>query len=491
MERFDIFKDIAERTGGDIYLGVVGPVRSGKSTFIKRFMDLLVLPKIQDANVRERTKDELPQSGTGRTIMTTEPKFIPDDAIAIQIQNLSLRVRLVDCVGYTVPGARGYEEDSVPRMVLTPWFDEPIPFQQAAEIGTKKVITEHSTIGLVVTTDGSITDIPRQDYVQAEERVIRELKELSKPFIILLNSTHPFSSATRDLARELTEKYGVNVVPVDCLQMGDEDAIEILHKVLYEFPLREVNIRLSRWVDALDSNHWLRERAYSSVYEIIDKIERIKDVEKIVNELSGLDFSEGAVLHKAELGTGIVDIELKAKEELFYKVLAELTGLVIEGNHHLVQHLKEMSAIKRKYEKVARALEEVEENGYGVVVPSVDDIVFEEPERFRQGPRVGVKLKASAPSIHMIKTNINTEVTPFLGTEKQGEEMLRYLSEEFESNPEKIWNSDFLGKPLHELIQEGIQSKLQRIPENAHLKLQETLTKIVNEGSGGLICIIL
>jgi len=492
VERFDIFRDISERTGGSIYIGVVGPVRTGKSTFIKRFMDLLVLPNIEDDHTRERTRDELPQSGAGRTVMTTQPHFVPDEPIEITFQeNVSFKVRLVDCVGYAVQGALGFHEEGGPRMVRTPWFDHEIPFEEAAEIGTRKVIEEHSTIGLVVVTDGSITDLPRSAYVEAEERVIQELQEIGKPYLVLLNSTRPESAATRQLAQELEERYGVAVCPVNCLEMTENEILELLHEVLFEFPVREIGVRLPAWVEELDSDHWLTKKYLEAIEETIAPVERLRDVDKAVQRFAEYDFIDRVSLAKMALGTGTATIQLGVRENLFYQVLQELTGFEIQGDHHLIRLMRDLAHAKAEYDKLAEALAQVEETGYGIVTPRLEDISFNEPEIVRRGGQFGIKLQASAPSIHMVRANIVTEVTPFVGAEKQGEELARYLTEEFEKDPGKVWNSDFLGKSLQDLVREGIQSKLTRMPANARKKLQETLTKILNEGSGGLICIIL
>lgn len=492
MEKFDIFRDITERTGGSVYIGVVGPVRTGKSTFIKRFMDLLVLPNIKDANVKERTQDELPQSGAGKQIMTTQPHFVPDEPVGLTMQdNVAFRVRLVDCVGYPVAGARGFADETGPRMVRTPWFEQPIPFADAAELGTRKVIAEHSTIGLVLVTDGSITDIPREDYVEAEERVINELQELGKPFLVILNSTKPESRSAQELAAALEKKYGVTVVPVNCLEMSQADILGLLHEVLFEFPVREIGVRLPAWVDELDDTHWLRQSFLAAVTRAVEPIYRLRDVDASLQTLSTADYVESVKLAGMDLGTGTATLQVAVDESLFYKVLQEITGFEITGNHQLIRLMQELAVAKREYDKLADALAQVDENGYGIVAPRLEDITFDEPEIIRKGGQFGVKLTASAPSIHMVRANIMTEVTPFVGTEKQGEELARYLSEEFEKDPGKVWNSDFLGKSLQELVKEGIQSKLTRMPDNAQQKLQYTLTKIVNEGSGGLICIIL
>ncbi|MBE3588710.1 MAG: stage IV sporulation protein A [Thermoanaerobacteraceae bacterium] len=492
MEKLDIFRDMAERTGGDIYVGVSGGVRTGKSTFIKRFAELLMIPNIENPYDRERAKDELPQSGAGRTVMTTEPKFVPNEAVEITLSpNLKVKMRLVDCVGYRVEGALGYEEEDGPRMVTTPWFEEPIPFQEAAEIGTRKVIADHSTIGIVVTTDGSITDIPRENYIEAEERVIAEFKDINRPFLVLLNSTHPRDTETLALAGELADKYDVPVLPVDCLQLTQQDALFILETVLMEFPVNEVNIALPLWVEELESRHWLRQQFENTVRETIQNVRRLRDVHGAVENLADCDFIQSVNLTRMDMGTGVAAIEITSPQELYYRVLSEESGLPIEGDHDLFRLVKELAVAKREYDKVARALAEVRESGYGVVTPTLDEMVLEEPQLIRQGSHFGVKLKATAPSIHMIKADIATEITPIIGTERQCEELVRYMLNEFESNPQKIWQSEIFGKSVHDLVREGIQNKLYRMPENAQVKLQETLQRIVNDGSGGLICIII
>ncbi|MEN6390411.1 MAG: stage IV sporulation protein A [Syntrophomonas sp.] len=492
MEGNNILNDIAVRTGGDIYLGVVGPVRTGKSTFIKRFMELMILPNIQDIYDRERAKDELPQSGAGKTITTTEPKFVPNEAIQITTQNgLSLKVRLVDCVGYAVGGALGYEEDEEPRMVKTPWFDYEVPFEEAAEIGTRKVITDHATIGIVVTTDGSISDIPRASYEEAEARVVNELQELNKPFIILLNSTVPFDKDTMTLADELVEKYGVSVVPVDVARMSTEQIYNILEEVLYEFPVQEVNIKLPRWVDELDEDFWLREDLELAVREILNGIRKVRDIDKAVEKLSEVENISYVSLEEMDLGTGTAAVDVTVPEELFYRSLSDVSGFEVQGTHDVMRLMKDFSGAKREFDKVASALEEVKNSGYGVVTPRLEEMLLEEPELIRQGSRFGVKLKAKAPSLHIIKADITTEITPIIGTEKQCEELVRYMLDEFEEDPTKIWESNIFGKSLHDLVREGIQNKIHRMPENAQIKLQDTLQRIVNEGSGGLICIII
>lgn len=420
MENLNIFRDIAERTGGDIYLGVVGPVRTGKSTFIKRLMELLVLPNIEDANDKERAVDELPQSGAGRMIMTVEPKFIPQEAVQIVIRDgLKMKVRMVDCVGYTVDGALGYEEEEGgPRMVMTPWFDEAVPFQEAAEIGTRKVIADHSTIGIVLTTDGSVTELARDNYLDAEERVIEELKELGKPFIVVLNTLYPEAYESIELAQNLEEKYDVPVLSINCAEMSYDDILNILQEALYEFPVQEVNIKLPLWIEELDSDHWLRSELEQAIKEAVAGVNRLRDIDQAVEKIRESEFVEAALLQEMNLGTGVADIELHSQEGLFFRVLEEVSGLIVSGEHDILRLLRDLSRAQSELEKMAPALEEVQELGYGVVAPSLDDMILEEPELIRQGNRFGVKLKASAPSLHIIKADITTEITPIIGTAK-------------------------------------------------------------------------
>jgi stage IV sporulation protein A len=492
VEAYNIYQQIAERTQGDIYIGVVGPVRTGKSTFIKRFMDLLVIPNIENTYQKERAKDELPQSATGRTIMTTEPKFVPNEAVEITIdENVKLKVRLIDCVGYLVKGALGYLENNAPRMVSTPWYDHQIPFEEAAEIGTKKVINEHSTIGLVITTDGSITDISREEYIEAEKRVVSELKEINKPFVIVLNSTRPSDPETLKLKEELEAKYSVPVINVNCAQMRLEDINTIMEKVLYEFPVSEIGINIPRWIEALEDDHWLKVDLIDSIRESLRNISKIREVKGCVQNLGEYEFVKKAYIERINLGEGNVLVELSAEDGLFYRILSEETGFEVDGDHRLIGLLKDLARIKKEYERVEYALHEVRVKGYGMVMPQMDELSLEEPEIIKQGNRFGVKLKASAPSIHMIRADIETEIAPLVGTEKQSEELVNYLLKEFEGEPGKIWESNIFGKSLYELVGEGLQNKLFRMPEDAQLKLQETLQRIINEGSGGLICIIL
>ena len=492
MENLEIYEDIKSRTDGDIYVGVVGPVRTGKSTFIKNFMDLLVIPNIENSYKKERARDELPQSAAGRTIMTTEPKFVPNEAIEITIgENLKLRTRLVDCVGYLVNNALGYMEEDVPRMVKTPWSDTEMPFEEAAEIGTRKVITEHSTIGILVTTDGSITEIPRDDYVEAERRVVNELKALNKPFVIVLNTSNPYNQETEELAKELEEEYGVSVIPTDCTNLNTEDINNIFGKILYEFPVERININFPEWIDGLDDEHELKKELYCEIKEAFKDVKTIKTINNGVSRISKTEIIVKTTINKIDLGTGAVSIEITLNNTLFYKILTEITGINITNEAELFTTINNLSKIKREYDKVDMALQEVKQKGYGIVMPSMDELILDEPEIVKQGSRFGVKLKAKAPSIHMIRADIETEVSPIVGSEKQSEELVNYLLSEFESDPIKIWESNIFGKNLHELVNEGLQNKLYRMPEDAQGKLQETLERIVNEGSGGLICIIL
>ncbi len=492
MASTSIYSDIATRTKGDIYIGVVGPVRTGKSTFIKQFMDTLVIPNITDASKKDRAIDELPQSASGRTIMTTEPKFIPEDAVEINLpDNACFKVRMIDCVGYIVPSSLGYIEGDTPRMVKTPWFEKEIPFNMAAEIGTQKVISEHSTIGLVITTDGSVTDIPRAEYEEAEARVISELKEIEKPFLVLLNSANPDSPETVALASALSQKYGVLVKAVNCKNLSQDSIKDIIAEILFEFPVKEVKINLPGWVMSLDNEHWLKKSVCESIKDFSSTLKKVRDVTDFSNKIVECENIHSALIKEIDLASGSAEIDAKIPNSIFYKILSENTGLDIENEEQLMSNIAELAQMKKQYLRLKDAIDEVEATGYGIVMPTIDELSLEEPEIMRQGGRYGVRLKASAPSIHMMKANINTEVAPIVGSESQSEELVMYLLKEFEENPSKIWESNIFGKSLHELVNEGLHNKLYRMPGNARMKLQETLEKVINEGCSGLICIIL
>lgn len=492
MENYEIYQDIAKRTQGDIYIGVVGPVRTGKSTFIKKFMELLVLPNIEDSYKKERAIDELPQSASGKTIMTTEPKFIPNEAVEISLeQNIKMKARLVDCVGYLVSPALGYLEEDMPRMVKTPWSEEEMPFETAAELGTKKVITEHSTVGIVVTTDGSITDIPRGEYLEAENRVIEELKEYKKPFIILLNCQNPKDVYSIELAQDLSNKYHTTVIPVNCLELSIDDINSIFSQLLYEFSIERVQINYPKWINGLNRDSELKQTLFEVVKNSFDNVSKIKDLQNSYKKMEQCEYIKKVNLEEVNLGNGIVSIEADLEESLFYEMLTSITGMQIKNEGELFSCMNEFSKIKKEYDKLSYALHEVNERGYGIVSPGIEDLILEEPEIVKQGQRFGVKLKAKAPSIHMMKITTETEVSPIVGSEKQSEDLVKYLLSEFENDPKKIWESNIFGKNLHEIVNEGLQNKLAKMPEEAQGKLRETLERIVNEGSGGLICIIL
>ena len=492
MEKYNIYNDISKRTDGDIYIGVVGPVRTGKSTFIKNFMELLVIPNIENETRRERTIDELPQSAAGRTIMTTEPKFIPNEAVEVNVgDNVRFKTRLVDCVGYLVDDAIGYMEGDIPRMVRTPWFDEEIPFEKAAEIGTRKVIEEHSTIGFLVTTDGSFTGIDRNDYLSAEERCVNELKELNKPFVIILNTTRPNDDDTILLASNMEEKYNSPVVICDCARIDMYDINTILEKILYEFPVSQIGINLPDWVEQLDMDHWLKKDLMNCIKNNFVNISNLRQIDKIVSNICQNVNISDAVINEINLDVGNVKININVEDSLFTKILSEYSGFDIKEKGDIFSIVYEMSKVKHEYDKVFKAMNDVKEKGYGVVNPGIEELILEEPEIVKQGSRFGVKLKAKAPSIHMIRADIETEVSPIVGSEKQSEDLVNYLLAEFESDPIKIWESNIFGKSLHELVNEGLQNKLAKMPEDAQMKIKDTLQKIINEGSGGLICIIL
>ena len=491
MQNTSIYHDIATRTGGDIYLGLVGPVRTGKSTFIKRFMETLVIPNIEDVYARERAKDELPQSGSGRTIMTAEPKFVPEDAVNVTLDGgVSFSVRLIDCVGYMVDGASGQFEDGAERMVATPWFDEEVPMSRAAEEGTRRVITDHSTIGVVMTTDGSVCGIERESYVPAEERVVGELREIGKPFVLVLNSADPSGEAAQELRAELADKYGVACVCVNCLNLTAEDIDEILKLALYEFPIAELGIYLPSWLDALGADSPLRGDMLSGIAEAVQGMSRVRDAFSIMDALGGREDVSDAGVTAVDMGTGCVTARIDLPRSLYYETISEQCGFEIRDDGDLMSLLTHVRDIKADYDHISGALRDVREKGYGVVMPLPGELHLEEPQIVRQGGRYSVRLKASAPSIHMMMTNIETEVTPALGGEKASEEIMGFLLQGFDGDVSKIWESNIFGKSLYDIAEEGLEAKIKRMPPSVQAKLRNTMQRIVNEGSGSLICIV-
>lgn len=488
----NIYEEIGRRTDGNIYLAVAGPVRTGKSTFVKRFMEELVIPAIDNVYHRERARDELPQSGSGRTITTSEPKFIPETAVEIQPDGATkLRVRLIDSVGYMVNGAVGAEEDGQPRMVTTPWYDHEIPLTEAAEKGTKKVMEDHCTIGLIVTTDGSITDIPREDYIDAEHRSITDMQKTGKPFLVLLNSAHPEAPETKELAAELSAQYGVTVYPVSCLALSQEDILEILGRLLYEFPVQELQFFLPGWVTALPEEHPVKAGLYQALKEMARQAEKLRQAQAVFSQTPPDTQVESIQMRAIDPGSGVVSMALLFPEQLFYQVLSQQSGVEISGDGALMQLLSELTNAKREYDRVAGALEQVKATGYGIVMPTTEEMKLEKPEIVRKNGSYGVKLKASAPSIHMLRADITTDLSPMVGGEKQSEDLVNYLLAEYEGDTEKLWESNIFGKSLFELVNEGLNTKLSKMPEDARMKLRDTVQRIINEGSGGLICIIL
>ncbi len=486
-----IYYDIAKRTESEIYIGVFGPVRSGKSTFIKRFMDTLVIPNMEDTSLIERTVDELPQSSSGRTIMTTEPKFIPEQAVKIKLEDsASFNVRMIDCVGYIMPSAIGYIEENEPRMVKTPWFDEPIPFNMAAEIGTQKVITEHSTIGVLVTSDGSITDIPREEYEEAEERAINEVNSTGKPYVIILNCLYPDSENVLYLAERLALKYLVPVIPLNCLEIKENEIKEIIKKLLYMFPLNEVQYKLPSWILSLDNDHWLKAALINRIKENM-YIKKVAQVSAMKDNIEKCEYIEEIKTDNLDLGSGTMQARIIINPELIYRVLGERIGISFKDESDLYDYLVNMAEIKKKYSKIEEALQSVEETGYGIVMPEMGDLTLEDPVVIKQNSKYGIKLKANAPSIHMMRANICTEITPLVGSEEQSEELISYLMSEFSEDPVKIWSSNLFGKSIHELVNEGIHTKLSKMPEDARDKVRETIERVINDGCSGLICIIL
>lgn len=492
MDTSRLYSDISKRTQGDIYIGIVGPVRTGKSTFIKRFMESLVLPNIKNDFQRERATDELPQAAAGRTIMTAEPKFIPDEAVKVELSdNASFDVKLIDCVGYIVPSALGYIENDMPRMVMTPWFEKPVPFNMAAEIGTKKVISDHSTIGLVVTTDGSFGELPRSEYINAEQRVIEELLEIKKPFAVILNCFDPKAPTAVQIAAEIADTYKVPVLPVNCLELNENDIKGILETVLFEFPIKEIGVNIPAWIETLSEDNEIKKSFYGTIRDSSLHIEKIKQVPEYGEKLAENEYIVETFVKNMDLGTGSAEIDVKVPPDLFYQVLSQTSGLDIKNEGDLMVTLNQLTKVKTEYDKYAAAINDAQTVGYGIVMPISEEMSLEEPEIIKQAGRYGVKLKASAPSIHMIRADIETEVSPIVGTEKQSEELIDYILQEFKDNPTKIWESDIFGKSLYDLVNDGLCGKLNKMPTEAREKVQETLQRIINEGSDGLICIIL
>ena len=491
MEKNEIIKSISTRTGGDIYLGVVGAVRTGKSTFIKKVIETLVVPNIEDEYEKKRALDEIPQSAQGKTIMTTEPKFVPSQAATIHIDEVEAKIRLVDCVGYVIPNAKGYEDENGPRMVKTPWYDEQIPFVEAAEIGTEKVIKDHSTIGIVVTTDGSIGELTRNDYVEAEERVVSELKEMGKPFIVILNSTHPMLPETERLSEKLTETYEVPVLPISVENMTERDIYNILREALYEFPVAEVNINMPEWIGCLSKEHWLKKIYVEKIRESVIDIDKLKDVDKIITPFQDCEYIQRAYLSDVNTETGVITLTLDCPNDLYGVVLKEIIGVDITSKSALLSLFQEYQIAKKEYDQVKDALAMVKQTGYGVATPTLQDMKLSTPEIIKQGSRYGVKLKAVAPSIHMIRVDVESTFEPIIGSELQSNELIQYLMKDHDNDPASIWKSEIFGRSLDVIVKEGIQAKISLLPDNVRFKLQTTLSKLVNKGSGNLFAIVL
>ena len=489
----NLYKDISSRTKGDIYVGVVGPVRTGKSTFISKVMDMLVLPNIKDKYIKERAIDEMPQSGDGKLIMTTQPKFVPNEAVNISIGNdISFNVRLVDCVGYLVKGALGHLDGTKPRMVSTPWSDNDIPFEEAAEIGTKKVITDHSTISVMVTTDGSFNDIDRSDYVEAEEKVLNELKAAGKPFVVLLNTVNIDSQETLKLVSNISNKYDVRVLPMNVSKLTEDDINTVFDNILQEFPISKICVKIPQWMQVLPYEDDIIQDMISKIRIGIDDLDKIGDIKDSLDELFlSDDYFEPRVNKNIDLSKGKVVLELESKAGLYYQVLSKQCGCDIKSDYELISYIKQLSEAKKQYDKFKSAIDDVDINGYGVVYPDINDMSLEEPEILKQGGKFGVKLKASAPSLHIMKVDIETEVNSLVGNEQQSEELVQYLMGEFENNPKEIWDTKMFGKSLYSLVNEGLQNKLQIMPLEVQKKMRKTLGRIVNEGKGGVICILL
>ncbi len=491
MEKIDIIKNITERTGGDIYLGIVGAVRTGKSTFIKKFLENLVIPNIEDEYERKRTLDEIPQSAQGKTIMTTEPKFVPSNATKIKIDDFSADVRLVDCVGYIIEGAKGYEDENGPRMVHTPWYEEAIPFVEAAEIGTEKVIKDHSSIGILVTTDGSIGEFERNAYIEAESRIAGELKEIGKPYIVVLNTTHPMLPETENLAENLRKEYGVPVLPMNIENMSERDAYSILREALFEFPVNCINIEIADWVACLSPNNFLKKAYIDTIKESIEPIDKIRDIDTITSKLEQCEFIEKAYLSEVDTATGDVRVTLKTPNHLYNQVLKDIIGIDITSRSQLLSLFQDYDEAKKEYDQIKDALKMVKTTGYGVASPTLTDMTLETPEIIKQGSRYGIKLKAVAPSIHMFRVDVESTFEPIIGSELQSKELINYLMKDRETDSENIWKSEIFGRSLDVIVKEGIQAKLSLMPESVRYKLKQTLSKLVNKGSSNLFAIVI
>lgn len=491
MMDYDVYKDIKARTGGEIYLGIVGPVRTGKSTFIKRFMEQLVLPELEDEHRKTRTRDELPQSAAGKTIMTTEPKFIPKEAALIHLNDeIQAKVRLIDCVGFMVNGAAGHEENDRERLVKTPWFEEEIPFTRAAEIGTRKVIKDHSTIGIVVTTDGSFGELKRDAYIDAEETAVRELKAIGKPFLILLNSSRPYSEETGKLAKEMQQHYGVTVLPVNCEQLKTEDIHHILELVLREFPVTEVDFYIPKWLEILPSSHWLKEQVVRRVRELMRGVSHMKDVPQEWSD-GGTDSIRSMKVEHMNLSNGCVRVQVQTDDSCYYQILSDYAGITIEDEYQLMQKLKDLGCMQNEYNKVLNAMNQVRMKGYGVVTPDRSEIILDEPTVIKHGNRYGVKMKAEAPSINLIKAHIQTEIAPIVGSEQQAQDLITYMKENARNKEDGIWDTNIFGKSIEQIVEDGIQAKVSQMTEECQMKLQDALQKIINDSNGGMICIII
>lgn len=491
MEQFSVYKDIKARTGGEIYLGVVGPVRTGKSTFIKRFMELLVLPAMEDEHLKNQTRDELPQSSGGKTIMTTEPKFIPKEAAKLKLDDsIEAKVRLIDCVGFMVDGAAGHIENQQERLVKTPWYEYQIPFTKAAEIGTRKVITDHSTIGVVVTTDGTIGDLRREAYLPAEEKTVEELKAIGKPFLVLLNSVRPYSEETQNLAEEMEKRYDVTVLPVNCEQLKKEDIFRILERILKEFPVTQLNFFIPKWLEILSSDHWLKAGVIQTVKELLGKVNQMKDITDSLLDVV-TDTIRGMKVDRMDLSDGTVSVNVDVNDSYYYQILSDYVGLPIEGEYQLMQTLSSLAKMKQEYEKVQNAISQVRLRGYGVVTPERSEVILDEPQVIRHGNKYGVKMKAEAPSINMIKAHIETEIAPIVGSQQQAEDLISYIKQNAKESEDGIWNTNIFGKSIQQIVEDGIQAKVSQVTEDCQMKLQDTLQKIINDSNGGMICIII